>query len=172
MAQFKVGDKVVRFRDPWDSGNLGIEGIVTRVIMDDSYGEQIYVSYDNVGTGSSYEAENFELVQTKAQPHKHAEIIKAWADGAEIEVRYPNEGNLWRDCPNPLWSRVHEYRVKPAPKPDYANYIAVNNEYGVRRFSELDDARLHICKKPEEFTILKLTYDGETGKVKAREIVQ
>lgn len=171
MTQFKLGDRVVRFRDPWGSGNLGVEGIVTRVTMDDCE-EQIYVSYNSRGTGISYEVKNFELVQTKAQPHKHADIIKSWADGAEIEVRYPDEGNLWRACPNPLWSTVHEYRVKPTPKPDTFSYIAVNDEYGVRRFTNLKDAQLYIGHQTEQFTILKLTYDGETGKVKEREIVE
>lgn len=172
MAQFKVGNKVVRFCDPWGSGNLGVEGIVTRVI-DDNYGEQIYVSYDSVGTGSSYEAQNFKLVQTKAQPHKYAEVIKAWADGAEIEVKYPSE-TTWRACVNPIWDLVHEYRVKPTPEPDpdRNEYIAVNADYGVRRFSKIDAARSYISKEPEKFTLLKLTYDGETGKVKAREIVE
>lgn len=172
MTQFKVGDKVVRFRDPYNSGRIGLEGTVTRVTMDDDCVEQIYVSYDGKGTAISYEAKNFKLVQTKAQPRKHAEVIKAWADGAEIQIKYSDEPNKWHACANPTWDEHHEYRVKTEPKPDYANYITVNNEYGVRRFSELDDARFHTCKKPEEFTILKLTHDGETGKVKAREIVQ
>lgn len=112
MTQFKVGDKVVRFRDPWGSGNIGVVGVVTDVLSS----TEIRVRYaeDSV---ASYKSCNFNLASTTdKQPHKHAEIIKAWADGAEIEVRYPNEGNLWRDCPNPLWSRVHEYRVKPTPK--------------------------------------------------------
>ena len=168
MTQFKVGDKVVRFRDPWGSGNVGVVGVVTDVLSS----TEIRVSYTE-GSVASYESCNFNLANTSnKQPHKHAEIIKHWADGAEIEVRYPNEGNLWRDCPNPLWSTVHEYRVKPIPKPDTFSYITVNNDYGVHRFTNLKDAQLHIGHQTEQFTILKLTYDGETGKVKAREIVQ
>ena len=47
--------------------------------------------------------------------HKHAEVIKAWADGAEIEVR-KIDSNVWVDARNtPLWCSTHEYRVKPKP---------------------------------------------------------
>lgn len=49
-------------------------------------------------------------------PHKHAEVIKAWADGAEIQFKRivdPQRG--WEDCvPNsPNWYSNYEYRVKP-----------------------------------------------------------
>ena len=46
--------------------------------------------------------------------HKHAEVIKAWADGAQIEFRcYAN--SAWRDVPgDPVWKEAVEYRVKPA----------------------------------------------------------
>lgn len=47
-------------------------------------------------------------------PHKHAELIKAWADGAEIEMK---NGTLWTDCVqpnNPSWSNSVEYRIKPS----------------------------------------------------------
>lgn len=46
------------------------------------------------------------------QPHKHAELIKQWADGAEIQVRRAN--GEWCNC-TPLWSTDPnvEYRIKP-----------------------------------------------------------
>lgn len=50
-------------------------------------------------------------------PHKHAEVIKAWADGAEIQWKSP--GDLWVSLPensSPAWSTNFEYRVKPQPK--------------------------------------------------------
>lgn len=50
------------------------------------------------------------------QPHKHAAVIKAWADGKEIEFRSVGsnkwEGLLGHD---PMWSVHTEYRVKPEP---------------------------------------------------------
>ena len=45
-------------------------------------------------------------------PHKHAELIKAWADGAEIESKLPYE-DTWTNCPQPIWSVATEYRIKP-----------------------------------------------------------
>lgn len=52
------------------------------------------------------------------RPHKHAELIKAWADGATIEVRLGNEwslcGAVGEDC-RPSWETKYEYRIKPQP---------------------------------------------------------
>jgi hypothetical protein len=47
------------------------------------------------------------------KPHVHAEVIKAWADGAEIEVRLKD--GEWELCNQPLWWGHHKYRVKPQP---------------------------------------------------------
>jgi hypothetical protein len=47
------------------------------------------------------------------KPHKHAEVIKAWADGAEIECRR-NKHLAWVSAPShPAWLLDVEYRVKP-----------------------------------------------------------
>jgi len=42
--------------------------------------------------------------------HKHAAIIKAWADGAVIQRR--TSGDMWIDDPAPQWHEVCTYRVK------------------------------------------------------------
>ena len=44
------------------------------------------------------------------QPHKHAEVIKAWADGEPIEVQV---GEDWNKVTNPLFLINSVYRVKP-----------------------------------------------------------
>lgn len=49
------------------------------------------------------------------KPHKHAEVIKAWADGAEIEYRVHGNSE-WQQVEIPRWFERYEYRVKPAPK--------------------------------------------------------
>ena len=49
------------------------------------------------------------------KPHKHAELIKAWADGAEIE--YESHG-IWVDEAYPDWYPEMQYRIKPEPKPN------------------------------------------------------
>lgn len=49
-------------------------------------------------------------------PHKHAAVIKAWADGAQIEYRPPSRSKAWYDCVVPRWSMLCDYRVKPVKK--------------------------------------------------------
>lgn len=48
-----------------------------------------------------------------SKPHKWSELIKAWADGAEIQGRL--KGKTWEDLPEPYWngSDAYEYRIKP-----------------------------------------------------------
>ena len=49
-------------------------------------------------------------------PHVHAELIKAWADGAEIQYRGPGaHGDEWEDTESPAWLPTLEYRIKPVP---------------------------------------------------------
>lgn len=52
-------------------------------------------------------------------PHKHAEVIKAWADGALIQYRSECK-KAWRDATEtpPMWYSDWEYRVKPEPRED------------------------------------------------------
>lgn len=49
--------------------------------------------------------------------HKHADTIKAWADGAIIEY-FDKFDKRWKDCANnqPLWYESVEYRVKVEEK--------------------------------------------------------
>ena len=42
--------------------------------------------------------------------HRHASLIKAWADGSQIQVKGCDG---WEDTINPQWLPNHEYRVKP-----------------------------------------------------------
>ena len=49
------------------------------------------------------------------KPHKHAELIKAWADGAEIE-RLTEIGDWLPDNDTPEWLEDVVYRIKPAEK--------------------------------------------------------
>jgi hypothetical protein len=96
-------------------------------------------------------------------PHKHAEVIKAWAEGAQIEVRV-NSHWEWKaievffpHLQSPAWYDYYEYRVKPEPKPD------VVETYWVEAASATwDTERRHN---------LKLTFSGETGKLKAAEVL-
>ena len=60
---------------------------------------------------------------------KHAEIIKAWADGAEIEARY--EGAVsWTPLKTPHWTDNVEYRVKPKDDIVRRVHISIKDEMG------------------------------------------
>lgn len=59
-------------------------------------------------------------------PKIHAEFIKAWADGYEIEAFNPERGS-WITVPEPGWFDNIEYRVRPGAieepaKPFWAEY--------------------------------------------------
>lgn len=54
------------------------------------------------------------------KPHKHAELIKAWADGAEIEVK--NEDGTW-ELTNPIWHPNNIYRIKPEEKKPVVRWL-------------------------------------------------
>ena len=93
-------------------------------------------------------------------PHKHAALIKAWADGAEIETRpYSDAG--WFPLEEPHWHLEREYRVKPEPKPDVVMYGYADTK-GIWRVSIYRGDGDNI----------KATFDGETGKLKAAEVLQ
>lgn len=51
----------------------------------------------------------------KRKPHKHAELIKAWADGAEIEF-FDRCSERWLPASNLSWGEFFQYRIKPEPK--------------------------------------------------------
>ena len=93
------------------------------------------------------------------QPHKHAALIKAWADGAEIE--YLSMDEVWYEVDTPLWDVTHTYRIKPEPKPD------------IKLFTTLDAIGTHntsFCR--ESYHNVCHVHDGETGKLKAVELIK
>jgi len=73
------------------------------------------------------------------KPHKHAEFIKAWADGAEIEFRYVS-CDEWRTADNPTWSLYIHYRIKPQPviKKMYMHYDNIKRMVSEGNYDRLD----------------------------------
>ena len=94
--------------------------------------------------------------------HNHAELIKAWADGAEIEYW---TGVRWLKSDSPSWLEEKQYRIKPEPKPepkpDLVRYVACNVW-----FDGYD-----VSSSKYEGDNLKLTFDGETGKLISAEVL-
>lgn len=56
------------------------------------------------------------------KPHKHAELIKAWADGNQIQV-LSCLTEEWEDCNNPVWATQAEYRIKPEEKKPVVRWL-------------------------------------------------
>lgn len=55
--------------------------------------------------------------------HKHADLIHAWCEGAEIEHLTNNGG--WESINSPKWLNSATYRIKPEPKLDIVRQVVV-----------------------------------------------
>lgn len=95
------------------------------------------------------------------KPHKHAEIIKLWADGAVIEFRV-HDADSWATVNEPSWVVHYQYRIKPEPKPDEVRY-------GVARVGGVDFLGPYNNNISNN---IRLTFDGETGQLKAAEVLK
>lgn len=103
------------------------------------------------------------------KPHKHAELIKAWADGAEIqECVGPDQ---WWDDENPSWHPDVAYRIKSQPKPDHSDITSVYRNLNYRFEHERLKNKYILGFAPDYIGDLKLTFDGETGKLKSAEVL-
>lgn len=92
--------------------------------------------------------------------HKHCELIKAWADGAEIEF-YSEHFKRWviADRKAIHWHPDYEYRLfKPEPKPDVVDYFF------------LDESN-HLWSSTSDGGNLKIIRDGK-GKLKSAEVLK
>jgi hypothetical protein len=54
--------------------------------------------------------------------HKHADLIHAWADGAQIQFRLWG-GMEWIDTEIPAWEIKYEYRIKPEEKQPVVRWL-------------------------------------------------
>ena len=95
-------------------------------------------------------------------PHKHAELIKAWADGAEIEFSFAHD--IWHSIPREPERNIPNcmFRIKPEPKPDVVHTVKVRAS-GFCIFNSVTG-----CVSEAN---LKLTFSGETGKLKSAEVI-
>ena len=67
---------------------------------------------------------------------------------------------MWVDTCEPMWLESAKYRIKPEPKPDVEFRYTVNSRF-----------LLQGCDSWEKPN-LKLTFDGETGELKAAEVLK
>ena len=103
------------------------------------------------------------------KPHKHAELIKAWADGAEIEWVYATKGDgekLWVVVDDPTWQESHEYRIKHEPKPD----VDVKEHIQLHHFQ--NSPYPTVVGDRTKFPNILFRFDGETGELKSAEVLK
>lgn len=98
--------------------------------------------------------------------HKHADLIIAWANGAVIEYLSPVTEE-WQEISDPTWCLNIEYRIKPEPKPDVVKFLGCRN-YG--------ESHGEFCNSfgivNHWHNSLKLTFCGDTGKLKSAEVLK
>jgi hypothetical protein len=100
------------------------------------------------------------------KPHKHAELIKAWADGHTVQYK---DGYGWWDWDYPDWDGDDEYRIKPESKPDVVKVFVLESHcLAGLRFSE--STPIEYGTKDKQF--IKCNFDGETGKIKSVEVLK
>jgi hypothetical protein len=112
--------------------------------------------------------------------HKHAEVLRAIADGKQVQYSYIPEPLDWLDYyPNECATSPIEYtphvlwRIKPEPKPDVVYYAIVEikpSKFGDRTLNERDYISCLTLKK-DSMDNLKLTFDGESGKLVSAEVL-
>jgi len=76
--------------------------------------------------------------------HKHAQLIKAWADGAEIEYKdtvFPDRG--WHFVKSPSWEDHIEYRIKSEPV-KVVRYLVIADSFTLYCFSENQNTNLRL----------------------------
>ena len=88
--------------------------------------------------------------------HKHYDLILAWANGADIEYFSPTS-EMWVPLANPTFINEFKYRIKPEPKPDIVKYVL-----STEKIISYDE-----CYQKN----LKLTFAGETKKLKSAEVL-
>jgi hypothetical protein len=100
------------------------------------------------------------------KPHKHAELIKAWADGAEIEFR--GVDNKWRPIEARDWDSNFRFRIKPERKPDVLkNFMFVEKMGCAHTFIDVTG-----LPRNEGEQWIRVYMDGETGELKSAEVLK
>jgi hypothetical protein len=114
-------------------------------------------------------------------PHKHAEFIKAWADGEKIQFRN-SASEPWTDIDGtPVWNQFAEYRIKPEP-PKYpqtkmsdqelsAAWCKTSGPHGTAGVAMRDVANAAIARAIEDGDVVPLDeHNAAFAKVLARKI--
>ena len=100
------------------------------------------------------------------------EVKAAFLAGKPCQNRIRHPDAEWHDMsPNSNFSgwhwnnETHEWRIKPEPKPDAIHYDFVRID-GMSL-----ELAIHAARRWDKTSVLKLTVDGETGKLKSAEVL-
>ena len=93
------------------------------------------------------------------KPHEHAELIKKWADGAEVQC-FNTADNEWQDEPYPDWYPTSQYRIKP----EIERLIVETAQISLDKNGNVAAYNF----RPHN---IMLTFYEETGKLKSAEII-
>lgn len=102
--------------------------------------------------------------------HKHADLIIAWAEGAEIQY-WSARADGWVTAIDPNWSEDIGFRIKPVPKPDVVLMVGVEllEEGDIVYASIKSNLPLSISAFIDH---IKLTFDGEAKNLKSAEVIK
>lgn len=104
---------------------------------------------------SDSDLRKYKLGPYAKKPHKHAELIKAWADGEKIQYRF---NDTWINIDEPKWDVTKKYRIKPEKVDPIVRHM----------FVEANPTLDNAYNEPN----LKLTFDGDSGKIINVEIIR
>lgn len=88
--------------------------------------------------------------------HKHADLIRAWADGAQIQV-FSKRWKRWMDTAKPTWDDDSQYRIKTE-----------QHIWESHMTFERNDVVAKMYGKPN----LRLTFDGKTNELLSAEVLR
>ena len=89
------------------------------------------------------------------KPHKHAEAIHAYADGAEIQI-FDESDNCWVNMDYPTWLTSKKYRIKPEDK-----VVKYWHNQSTNHFQPCQNN--NHC---QEIHLIQVTFEGQSYKMK------
>lgn len=84
------------------------------------------------------------------QPHKHKDLIIAWANGAEIQYK-AQMMEEWEDIAEPSWVTDCLYRIKPQPVIRTFQVALFKSEHGFYTSTADSDGEAREVEQYEDF---------------------
>lgn len=88
--------------------------------------------------------------------HKHAEVIKAWADGGDIQVRSPHSMSAWVDSNQPAFAETFEYRVKPKELVVEKAQVVYSSVWGLVTYAKRVHSNVAFTFDPDTMKLIKV----------------